>query len=305
MEDCSNLKEELAPIKNLEVKLNEPLKKYTTFNVGGPAEIFLIPDNLVALKQTLKLLYDKEIPVFILGKGSNIVVSDSGINGAVVWINQLNNIKVKKDKLIAQTGATLKKLANEALTAGLSGLEFARGIPGSIGGALYMNAGAYGGEIKDIITKVECINYQGETTTLAKKDLNLDYRQSIFQDENLIAVEATFELTPAEKETIKNKMQELDKKRWNKQPMEMPSAGSMFKRPENHYAGALIDETGLKGMNVGEAQVSTKHAGFIVNQGGADAEDIRRLVEKVKQKVYEETGIELETEPKFIGEFDD
>ncbi len=299
------LKQKLLAIKNLKVKLDQPLNKYTTFQVGGPTDILVIPTTIPSLQEAISIINNSDWPVFILGAGSNIIVSDQGFNGIIIWMKELNDIQVEGNKLIAQTGAKLKKIAKQALKAELTGLEFASGIPGSLGGAIYMNAGAYGGEIKDIITSVTCLNYQGEKVELTKKELNLGYRQSILQKKNLIAVQAEFKLQADNYETIKNKIKELESKRWNKQPMEMPSAGSIFKRPENHYAGALIEEAGLKGTRIGDAQVSPKHAGFIVNLGNATAQDIKQLIEHIQQEVYDYSGIQLETEPKFIGDFPD
>ena len=297
------LKQKLLEIKNLKVELDQPLSEYTTFKVGGPTDILVVPTTISSLQEAVPLITDSEWPVFILGAGSNIIVSDEGFNGIVIWMKELNDIQIDGNKLIAHTGVKLKKIARQALKAELSGLEFASGIPGSLGGAIYMNAGAYGGEIKDVISSVTCLNYQGETINLTKEELNLGYRQSIIQEKKLIAIKSEFKLQSGNYETIKNKIKELETKRWNKQPMDMPSAGSIFKRPENHYAGALIDEAGLKGTRIGDAQVSTKHAGFIVNLGSATAQDIKKLVEHIQQEVYNYSGIKLETEPKFIGDF--
>jgi UDP-N-acetylmuramate dehydrogenase len=303
--DKEALKEKLKSIEDLEVKLDQPLKKYTTFKVGGPSDIFLIPSTPQALQKILSVINNINIPLFILGKGSNIIVSDKGFRGIVIYTGQLDNIQAVDTQLIAQTGATLEELADKALEVGLSGLEFASGIPGSLGGGLYMNAGAYGGEIKNVIEEVTCFNYQGKKITLSREELDLSYRSSVLQDKNLVAAKAKFELTEEKPEKIKTKMNELNDKRWAKQPMEMPSAGSIFKRPENHYPGALVEEAGLKGTKIGGAQVSEKHAGFIVNLGSATAQDIKQLIEKVQQKVYEHSGVKLKTEPKFIGDFED
>ncbi|GAB6138468.1 UDP-N-acetylmuramate dehydrogenase [Halanaerobaculum tunisiense] len=297
------LKNQLQKIQNLEVKFNHSLKEHTTFKVGGPAEIFATPINLTGLQKMLKTIQHQDLNKFVLGKGSNVIVGDQGFSGLVINMTHLNEIKVNKTQLIAQTGATLTDLADKALAAELTGLEFASGIPGSLGGALYMNAGAYGGEIKEVVSKVVCLDEAGKKIELTKEELNLSYRHSIFQEQDLIAYQVRIGLQPEKQEKIKQQMEDLNEKRWVKQPMELPSAGSIFKRPANHYAGALIEEAGLKGTRVGDAQVSTKHAGFIVNLGSATAQDIKQLIEKVQHQVYQESGIQLETEPKFIGQF--
>ncbi|AGB41460.1 UDP-N-acetylenolpyruvoylglucosamine reductase [Halobacteroides halobius DSM 5150] len=305
MIDNQSLKVKLQTIQNLEVRFNYSLKEHTTFKVGGPTDIFATPFSLNALKKLLKATKNQDLDRFILGEGSNIIVADKGVSGLVINMTELNKIKVKDTDLIAQTGATLTALADKALAAGLTGVEFATGIPGSLGGALYMNAGAYGGEIKDVVTKVLCLNETGEEIMLSKEEVDLSYRHSIFQEKDLIAFEAHIELDKGDERQIKEKMDDLNQKRWAKQPMEMPSAGSIFKRPVDHYAGALIEAAGLKGTKVGDAQVSTKHAGFIVNLGSATAQDIKRLIKKVQHKVYQKSGIKLEIEPKFIGDFTD
>ncbi|GAB6098609.1 UDP-N-acetylmuramate dehydrogenase [Halanaerocella petrolearia] len=300
----TTIKSDLRKIDDLEVKFNHFLKEHTTFKVGGPTDIFAVPYTITALQKLLKNTYKQELDIFILGAGSNIIVSDQGFSGLVISTTKLNKIEVAETKLIAQTGIALTDLADKALETNLTGLEFASGIPGSLGGALYMNAGAYGGEIKDVVTKVTCLNYAGQKIILNKDELQLGYRQSIFQEEDLISIEAEIQLNKGNKFEIKDKIDDLTTKRWAKQPMEMPSAGSIFKRPVNHYAGALIEEAGLKGTRVGDAQVSTKHAGFIVNLGSATAQEIKELIEQVQQKVYQQSGVKLETEPKFIGQFD-
>jgi len=297
------LKDNLKKICGSNVKFDKPLKEYTTFKIGGPADILVIPNSIRELKEVLVTIKDIEIPFFILGKGSNVIVGDKGFRGIVINTEKLNRIRVSGKELISETGILLSEVSNQALKAGLTGLEFASGIPGSLGGAIYMNAGAYGGMIEDVIKEVRCLSYQGKELTLSKEELKLSYRHSILQDEPLIAVEAIISLEHGDKEEIKAKIDDLTDKRWTKQPMEMPSAGSIFKRPENYYASALIDEAGLKGARVGEAEVSKKHAGFIVNLGNASAEDVKNLIKLVQDEIYQRNGVKLEVEPRFIGEF--
>ncbi|MGM0437011.1 MAG: UDP-N-acetylmuramate dehydrogenase [Bacillota bacterium] len=292
----------LEKINGLNLKENVKMKNYTSFKVGGEADLFLTPKNKKALAKALEYINHTNIPFFVLGSGSNIIVSDKGFRGIVIHLEDLNNVKINNNKIIAQTGINLSNLANKAKEAELTGLEFASGIPGSLGGALFMNAGAYGGEMKDVVENVLVVNYKGEFKKINAEKLNLSYRNSILQKENLIAIEATIKLKKGKKEKIAAKMKELNKKRKQKQPLDWPSAGSIFKRPENDYAGRLIEEAGMKGYNIGDAQVSEKHAGFIINKGQATAEEIKELIEKVRKKVYDKSGVYLEVEPKFIGE---
>ena len=292
----------LEKINNLNVKENAKMKNYTTFKVGGTADLLITPHNKESLSKALKYIDHANIPFLALGSGSNIIVSDKGYRGIIIHLEELNNIKISENKVIAQTGVSLSTLANKARKAELTGLEFASGIPGSLGGGLFMNAGAYGGEMKDVVESVLVVNYKGEFERVNSKKLNLSYRNSILQKKDLIAVEATIKLKKAKKEKIAAKMKDLNSKRKQKQPLDWPSAGSIFKRPENDYAGRLIEEAGMKGYSIGDAQVSKKHAGFIINRGKATAEDIKELIEIVRNKVHEESGIYLEVEPKFIGE---
>ena len=301
MSDNYIITEKLNKINDLKVKKNISMKDYTTFKVGGPADILIIPENKEALSKALKLINQSKIPFFTLGSGSNIIVSDSGYQGIVIYMEKLNAIKTENNLIKSQTGISLSSLADKAKEAELSGLEFASGIPGSLGGALYMNAGAYGGEMKDVVKSVLTLNYKGDFQEIGAKKLNLSYRNSLLQKENLIAVQATIELEKGDKEKISAKMKELNTKRKEKQPLDWPSAGSIFKRPENDYAGRLIEEAGMKSFKIGDAQVSEKHAGFIINKGKATAKDIKKLIEKVRNEVYKTSGIYLEIEPKFIG----
>jgi len=293
----------LNHIDNLQVNLNTPLKKYTSFKVGGPSDIFLIPGTITALKKVLKTIKHGELPFFILGKGSNVIASDNGFRGIIIYTGKLNNIKIKENTLKAECGVTLNSIAEKALNSSLSGLEFVSGIPGSLGGALYMNAGAYGKEIKDIIVSILTLDYNGLENKLTKDELDFNYRHSILQVNPLIAVEATLELKPGIRKKILSTMKTLKNKRKTQQPLSLPSAGSTFKRPSGNYAGSLIEKAGMKGARVGGAQVSKKHAGFIINLGNATARDICDLIRIIQDKVYTISGIKLEVEPILIGDF--
>ncbi|WP_027340601.1 UDP-N-acetylmuramate dehydrogenase [Halonatronum saccharophilum] len=299
----NHIKEKLKEQVSLDIRFDEPLKKHTTFKIGGPADIFITPNNISELQKSLKLIKDFKLPLFILGKGSNIIVSDKGVRGIVLNTENLNKIWIEGEDIISETGILLADVAQKSLEASLTGLEFASGIPGSLGGAIYMNAGAYGGMIKDVIKEAKCLDYEGNEITLSKNQLKLSYRHSILQEEPLIATQVRIGLKKGDAKEIKAKIDDLTDKRWTKQPMEMPSAGSIFKRPEGYYASALIDEAGLKGLKVGDAQVSKKHAGFIVNLGNATAEDVCNLIKKVQNIIYKEKRVKLEVEPRFIGDF--
>ncbi len=303
--DINSLTNKLKEINYLRVEKNKYLAEYASFKVGGPADLFLTPEKTSALKDLMPLIIESAIPYFILGKGSNLIISDKGYRGIIIYTGCLNNYQLQGNQITAESGLELKEIAELACENSLSGFEFAAGIPGSLGGALYMNAGAYGGELKDVLLKAQFVNQHGELIELNKKELKLEYRSSILQKENpnWIAVNVTIELQKSKKDKIKAKMDELHNKRWNKQPMELPSAGSIFKRPPGHYTGPLIEEAEMKGYQIGGAQVSTKHAGFIVNKDNASAQDIIKLIEKVKEEVYKISGVQLEVEPRFLGEF--
>jgi UDP-N-acetylmuramate dehydrogenase len=298
-----SLKDKLSRIKDLDVSNHKPLKDYTSFKIGGPAEVFLKPRTITALQKVLSLLADYQIPLFILGKGSNILVADQGYKGIVIYTGDLNQIEIKSSEITAGAGITLSALANKAMEAGLTGLEFASGIPGTLGGALYMNAGAYQREMKDVVTAVVLLDYQGRELIFNQEDLKLSYRYSILQERPLVVVKVKLLLKPGSREEIKEYMLKINRERREKQPLEWPSAGSTFKRPAGNYAGLLIEKAGLKGTRIGDAQVSEKHAGFIINRGSANASDVKKLIELVQKRVYEKSGIMLEPEPRFIGDF--
>ncbi|MCF8001927.1 MAG: UDP-N-acetylmuramate dehydrogenase [Halanaerobiales bacterium] len=293
----------LKNIDNLDVEKDVPLKNYTTFKVGGPADLFLTPKDENALLELTKIIQDVETPHFILGAGSNVIVGDKGYRGIIIYTGELNKIFVNENNIKAQSGATLKNVTKKAQENSLTGMEFACGIPGSLGGAVFMNAGAYGGEMNDIIVNVSAVNNNGKKIILNKDELKLSYRNSVFQEKNYIILDATMKLSHGDKDQIKDKMEVLTQKRQNKQPLEYPSAGSSFKRPEDHYTGPLIEKANMKGYQIGGAQVSEKHAGFIINKGDATAKDILNLIKKIQEEVYKISGVKLKPEPKFLGEF--
>ena len=287
--------------ENIEYRQNEPMRAHTTFKIGGEADIFIIPASPAALIYAVKKCNELEISYFILGNGSNLLVSDGGIEGAVISLSGINGISSDGEKITCGAGAMLSSVCLKALSLSLTGLEFAYGIPGTAGGALYMNAGAYGGQMADVIESAECLTASGEIKTLKKEDMRLGYRSSIFKKGGLIIISLTFALKKGDKAEIKAEMDELLNRRKQKQPLEYPSAGSTFKRPEGYFAGALIEKNGLKSLTVGGAQVSEKHAGFVINRGGATAADVKALIGKIQKKVFENDGVMLEPEVIFTG----
>lgn len=287
--------------ENIEYRQNEPMRAHTTFKIGGEADIFIIPASPAALIYAVKKCNELEIPYFILGNGSNLLVSDGGIEGAVISLSGINSIISDGEKITCGAGAMLSSVCLKALSLSLTGLEFAYGIPGTAGGALYMNAGAYGGQMADVIESAECLTATGEIKTLKKENMQLGYRSSVFKNGGLIIISLTFALKKGDKAEIKAEMDELLNRRKQKQPLEYPSAGSTFKRPEGYFAGALIEKNGLKGLTVGGAQVSEKHAGFVINRGGATAADVQALIGKIQKKVFENDGVMLEPEVIFKG----
>ena len=287
--------------ENIEYRQNEPMRAHTTFKIGGEADIFIIPAAPAALISAVKKCTGLEIPYFILGNGSNLLVSDGGIEGAVISLAGINGISSDGEKITCGAGAMLSSVCLKALSLSLTGLEFAYGIPGTAGGALYMNAGAYGGQMADVIESAECLTAAGEIKTLKKEDMQLGYRSSVFKNGGLIIISLTLALKKGDKTEIKAEMDDLLNRRKQKQPLEYPSAGSTFKRPEGYFAGALIEKNGLKGLTVGGAQVSEKHAGFVINRGGATAADVKALIGKIQKKVFENDGVMLEPEVIFTG----
>ena len=289
------------------VQENVPLGRLTTFQAGGPAKRFVTPESLAELTAVLRYLEERNEPYFVLGRGSNLLVSDKGYDGTVVYTRKcLNRIQRTPDGLglEAECGVLLQDLAAKALSFGLTGLEFAHGIPGTVGGAVLMNAGAYGPEIKDVLRSARVLFPGGEIREMSPKDLRLSYRYSVLMEKKGTVLSAVFALNPGDPQEIRAKMSELMQKRKEKQPLEYASAGSTFKRPEGHYAGGLIEEAGLKGtLHVGDAWVSEKHAGFVVNKGHASASEIREVILKAQDAVFRHSGILLEPEVRFLGEF--
>ena len=278
------------------------MKNYTSFKVGGPAELFLSPEDAGQTAKLVRFCEKEEIPVFVLGKGSNLLVSDRGIKGAVIYTGKQCGISLVDENTVrAQSGASLAQLCTFALGNSLSGLEFAYGIPGTVGGAVFMNAGAYGGEMKDVLLNSEYVSTDGTSGELDNEAMELSYRHSAYENSNLVITAASVRLAPADRNEIKSTMNDILARRKEKQPLEYPSAGSTFKRPEGNFAGALIEQCGLKGVSVGGAQVSEKHAGFIINRGGATAADILSLIKHVQARVKAQTGVSLETEIRLIG----
>ena len=285
-----------------EYRLDAPMSELTTFRTGGPASFLAVPDSVDKLKKLIKCCLENETEYYIIGKGSNILVSDSGIKGAVILTTSLEGITYEGEgRITCLAGTPLIRLCSFALENSLSGLEFAYGIPGSAGGAVYMNAGAYGGEMKDVVVSVSHIDKNGDIGSFDKGSLDFGYRRSVYSGGNYVITGASVILAQSDKNEIKAKMDDLLSRRKAKQPLDYPSAGSTFKRPEGYFAGALIEQCGLKGFCIGGAQVSEKHAGFVINKGGATANDILSLVEYVKETVYKNTGVILEPEIKFIG----
>ena len=283
--------------------MEEPMKKHTTFRVGGLADVLVQPDE-TALAAILALCRQYHVSYSFIGNGSNLLVGDKGIRGVVIEMTDpMGNIEVDGTKITAQAGAMLSKIANTAASNGLGGMEFAAGIPGSVGGAVVMNAGAYGGEMKDIIEKVYVLDENGAQLELDRDALDLGYRHSCIPEKKYIVTKVVLELVPRNEAEIRSEMKELNEKRAEKQPLQYPSAGSTFKRPEGYFAGKLIMDAGLRGYQVGGAQVSEKHCGFVINKGDATAADICQLMQDVADKVQAQFGVVLEPEVKMIGEF--
>jgi len=284
------------------VKIDEPMKNHTSFKVGGPADVLVYPSNYEMVKDLINICKENKVDYFILGNGSNLIIRDGGIRGVVIKLGHLNKIVVDENLVSAQCGAKLYSVADQALKNSLSGLEFASGIPGSIGGATAMNAGAYDGEMAKVIESALAIDNEGNIRELNKGELEFGYRNSAILKYGYIVLETRMRLSNGEKAFIKERMDDLAEKRKSKQPLEYASAGSTFKRPEGYFAGKLIQDSGLKGTSVGDAEVSEKHSGFIINKGNATAKDVLDLIEVVKAKVYEKFKVELHTEVRIIGE---
>ena len=295
--------------ENLPVSLDESLGRHTTFRIGGNADFFCVPATVTQLTRILELCRQYQVRTYLLGNGSNTLFSDAGFGGAVICLTGLNSrfsMQAQPDgstKVLAPAGMMLSALCNTAQKESLAGLEFAFGIPGTVGGAVYMNAGAYGAELAQLVTQAEGVSLSDGRRVIYPADrLDFAYRHSALMDAGVVITQATLALTPGDPEAIRARMEECAKARREKQPLTLPSAGSTFKRPEGHFAAKLIDDCGLRGLTVGGAQVSEKHAGFIVNIGGATARDMLELMRQVEQRVFEQTGVQLEPEVRILGE---
>lgn len=286
------------------VLTDEPLKNHVTFRVGGAADYFVSPESAEEVQKIILLCKEAGMPYYILGNGSNLLVSDQGYRGVIIQIyKSMSEISVKGEFVTAQAGALLSAIAAKAAGESLAGFEFASGIPGTIGGAAVMNAGAYGGEMKDVLEQVTVLTKEGELLTIPREELDMGYRTSKVAKNQYIVLEVVIHLAHGEQEKIREKMNELKEKRTTKQPLEYPSAGSTFKRPEGYFAGKLIEEAGLRGFQVGGAQVSEKHCGFVINKDNATASEVRELIRQVSERVKANSGVTLEPEVKMLGEF--
>lgn len=295
--------EELAKIVNSNnIKINESLKTYTMTKLGGNADVLVLPETEEEAAAVVKYASDNGVPILMLGNGSNMVVRDGGVRGIVISFTKLDEIRVEADQVYAQSGALIKEVSRIAAANSLTGFEFACGIPGSVGGAMAMNAGAYGGEINDIIIHSTVLTNTGERIVLSKDELDLGYRKSIIAKNGYFVLSSKFQLVKGNQQEIDDKIADLTFKRESKQPLEYPSAGSVFKRPPGYFAGKLIQDSGLQGKGVGGAEVSTKHAGFIINKGNATASDYIGTIEMVQRVVKETFDVDLELEVKIVGE---
>jgi UDP-N-acetylmuramate dehydrogenase len=299
MVDLAKLQDILG---TLTIKANEPLSNYTYTKTGGPADLLVFPRSVEEVQRVLAAVKQESLPLTVLGNASNLIVKDGGIRGLVMILTDMQELVIEGNQLKAASGAALIEASRQAATAGLTGLEFACGIPGSIGGAIYMNAGAYGGEVKDVISQVQTMTRDGQLKTYAGVDCDFSYRHSRFQEGDEVILGVTFDLAPGDQSAIYSRVAELTHLRQSKQPLEYPSCGSVFKRPEGYFAGKLIQDAGLQGYQVGGAQVSTKHAGFIVNVDHATATDYLEVIEHIRLVVWARTGVFMEPEVRIIGE---
>ena len=290
--------------EQVEILVAEPMKNHTTFRIGGPADALALPKTPEEVAEVVRFCHEHAQSYYVLGNGSNLLVSDEGYRGLVLQLyRNFNDIQVNGETITVQSGAMLAAVARTAYQTGLTGLEFASGIPGPIGGAVVMNAGAYGGEMKNVLKEVTVLTKEGEVLVIPAKALELGYRTSVIPKNGWIVLGAVLQLKKGDQEQILARMEELKEQRITKQPLDLPSAGSTFKRPEGYFAGKLIMDAGLRGFTVGGAQVSEKHCGFVVNRGNATAADVWELICEVKRRVKEMTGVELEPEVKLLGDF--
>lgn len=302
MENLNSLFQEIMGSQR--VFPQELMSKHTTFRIGGPADYFLLPQSPEELREIIEICSQNQVPWFVMGNGSNLLVSDRGYRGAVIQIfRNMGNVSIEKEKIRAQAGALLSALSRKAMEASLTGLEFAGGIPGTLGGAVTMNAGAYGGEMKGVLKEVTLLDPQGKVQKLPADQLELGYRSSIIKSEGYTVLDAVISLAPGKREAIRSVMADLAQQRSSKQPLEYPSAGSTFKRPKGHFAGKLIMDAGLRGYRQGDAQVSEKHCGFVINRGRAKASDVAAVMRHVQEEVWRKFQVKLEPEVKLLGDF--
>lgn len=289
---------------NEKVRINEPMNRHTTFRIGGPADYFLLPSSSEEVKGILEICKEESLQYFILGNGSNLLVSDEGYRGVIIQLyRNYGGLTVEGTEIRAGAGVLLSQIAATARNESLTGFEFAGGIPGTLGGAVVMNAGAYGGELKDVLKEAVVMDREGNIFTVPVEKLAMGYRTSLVKTAGYLVLEAVIFLKKGSQEEIRDTMKDLADRRISKQPLEYPSAGSTFKRPEGYFAGKLIMDAGLRGYQVGDAQVSEKHCGFVINKGNATAADVLTLIDNVREKVQEQFGVTLEPEVKFLGEF--
>ncbi len=302
--DSNFVKKLTEIVGEAQVCVNEPMKQHTTFRIGGRADYFVSPTETEQIRKIIELCRQENMPWYVIGNGSNLLVSDHGFRGVIIRLfKNYAGLRIEGEQIFVQAGALLSRTANAALQEGLTGFEFAAGIPGTIGGALVMNAGAYGGEMKDVTESVTVLTLEGEILTLKREELEMGYRTSLIARKGYLVLEAVLRLTRGDQEQIKEKMADLRQRRISKQPLEYPSAGSTFKRPQGYFAGKLIMDAGLRGFQIGGAQVSEKHCGFVINTGNATAEDVLELIRQVSAKVKAREGVALEPEVKLLGEF--
>lgn len=285
-----------------QIKLSEPMSRHTTLGIGGPADCLVLPNTREELSQVVHILSKGKIPFIVIGGGANLLVRDKGIRGVVLVTSRMQQVNKVDNTLIVEAGVSTVRTAAIALQYGLSGLEFASGIPGTIGGAAYMNAGAYGGEMSQVVTGITSCDREGIFHRYEGDEIRYAYRHSAFMDNHEIIIEVSISLQPATTTSIKMKMDDFNTRRRNKQPLDAKSAGSTFKRPEGHYVGHMIESLGLKGFSVGDASVSTKHAGFLINKGKASCKDMLHLIEEIQYRVKERYNVDIETEVRIIGE---
>lgn len=301
-----DIKKTASALKNIlqgKVLINEPMSRHTSFRIGGPADIMLIPGDKDDVSRVLRYVEANDCPLTIIGNGSNLLVRDGGIRGIVLKLgNALRYCRTEGNKIVCGSGLSLASASKYAYDQGLKGMEFAVGIPGSIGGAIYMNAGAYDGEMSYVVESVTVMDFKGEMKKMPVSELDFSYRHSIFQKEVYIILEVTLALETGSKEEIASKMDDFSERRRSKQPLDMPSAGSTFRRPEGYYVGPLIEKAGLKGYSVGGAQVSGKHAGFLVNKGGATAHDVLQLIAEIQDRIWKDNSVHLQPEVMILGE---